>query len=346
MTIGRIQDPERANTIIMSFKTAAGAVLAIQNIKLIYCADVTTERLRVDADATSGGKQDCNAHGRRMVLIYKTNMHPGSIPNPEQCTTKVDRNARKRRLITTLHHLDLQQDTTSPPPELEQVEEMQEQQQLSPQQQGELSPSGSGTATPAQTPTQHELNGGRAPTTQGRHVPTKLSFADPDPLRTTWETIGTRAKRASSAPIAPATGTGIPLTKKYDPIAEHGSGTNDRDNERLRFGSLSGASGTHSSARNTRGRDPIPLTPEILHLLDRLEPDKGKQAMLLTEHLTGRRTLPSTEAELHTNLERRAARELKSQQVAVRTKQLHTKTKPTTRQRWRHTWANKRWQQP
>jgi hypothetical protein len=44
-----------------------------------------------------------------------------------------------------------------------------------------------------------------------------------------------------------------------------------------------------------RGKDPIPLTPEIIHQLDRLEPDKGKQAKLLTEHLTWQMLLPSTE---------------------------------------------------
>ena len=33
----------------------------------------------------------------------------------------------------------------------------------------------------------------------------------------------------------------------------------------------------------------------ILLLLDRLEPDKGKQTRLLTEHLTGQRALPYTE---------------------------------------------------
>jgi hypothetical protein len=81
---------------------------------------------------------------------------------------------------------------------------------------------------------------------------------------------------------------------RYEPIAKQGNGINERDRERLNFGSLSRASRTHSSARNTKGREPIPLTPEILHLLDILEPDKGKQARLLTEHLTGQRTLPST----------------------------------------------------
>ncbi len=88
MSTRRIQDPDGAKKVIMSFKTAAGAAMAIsrQNIKLICFADVTTRRLQVDAFATTGGKQDGSAHGRRMVLIYKTNMHPGLISNPEQCT--------------------------------------------------------------------------------------------------------------------------------------------------------------------------------------------------------------------------------------------------------------------
>ncbi len=45
--------------------------------------------------------------------------------------------------------------------------------------------------------------------------------------------------------------------------------------------------------------------------MDRLEPDKGKQARLLTEHLTGQRTLPCTEEELEILLEREANREIK-----------------------------------
>ena len=39
------------------------------------------------------------------------------------------------------------------------------------------------------------------------------------------------------------------------------------------------------------------------------EPDKGKQAQLLTEHLAGQRVLPSTKEELQQHLERRAKRE-------------------------------------
>ena len=73
MSTGRIHDPEGAKTLILSFKTATGAALAIsrQNIKLVCFADVTTGRLRVDADATAGEKQDNGAQGRRMILIYK-----------------------------------------------------------------------------------------------------------------------------------------------------------------------------------------------------------------------------------------------------------------------------------
>ena len=119
MSTRRIQDPEGAKTIILSFKTTAGATMAISrmNIKLICFVDVLTERLRVDADAIARGKQDNSAHIRRMVLICKTNMHPVSIPNPEQCTPMVDRNARKRWLTTTMRQLDQHQDTASPPPD-------------------------------------------------------------------------------------------------------------------------------------------------------------------------------------------------------------------------------------
>ncbi len=151
-----------------------------------------------------------------------------------------------------------------------------------------------------------------------QQVPTRLSFATPDPPRTTWETIAIRGNRANIALVAPVTGVETQHMNRFEPLADQGSGTNDRDSEQLSFGSMSGASGTHSRAKNNRGRDPIPLTPEILHLLDKLEPDKGKQARLLTEHLTGQRTLPSTKAELQTHMERRAARELKRHQVSAK----------------------------
>jgi hypothetical protein len=61
-------------------------------------------------------------------------------------------------------------------------------------------------------------------------------------------------------------------------------------------------------SRGARIRDLISLTPEILAILDRHEPDLTKQAKLLTEPLAGQRGLPSTEEELQQHLERTANR--------------------------------------
>ena len=58
MSLGRIQDPEGAKTVVVSFKTAAGAVAAIhkQIYKIVCFGDAAGGRLRVDAAATSRGK--------------------------------------------------------------------------------------------------------------------------------------------------------------------------------------------------------------------------------------------------------------------------------------------------
>jgi hypothetical protein len=45
-------------------------------------------------------------------------------------------------------------------------------------------------------------------------------------------------------------------------------------------------------------RDPVILTPEIMAMIDRHEPDKTKQAKLLTEHLAGQWIMSSTKEEL------------------------------------------------
>ena len=65
--------------------------------------------------------------------------------------------------------------------------------------------------------------------------------------------------------------SGIELNNPYDLLAQQGSGVADRDNDILSFGSISGANTTTSGSRGGRGRDPIPLTQEILRLVDRLE---------------------------------------------------------------------------
>ena len=121
--------------------------------------------------------------------------------------------------------------------------------------------------------------------------------------------------RASSGPPTVRT-SATKLKNTYAPLEPLGNGTEGRDSERLSFSLVSGAS-VGSGLRGSRGRDPIPLTPEIPFLLDRLEPDKGKQAKMLIEHLTGQRQLPATEQELHTQLENRAFKDIRKQQAAA-----------------------------
>ena len=92
-------------------------------------------------------------------------------------------------------------------------------------------------------------------------------------------------------------------------MIEEGSASVGRDNEALNFGIQKGGSAsTTSSSKGITCRDLIPITPEILHYLDRMETDKNKHARYLTEHLKGQRTLPSTEQELQLLLEKRASR--------------------------------------
>jgi len=94
----------------------------------------------------------------------------------------------------------------------------------------------------------------------------------------------------------------------------------DQGSEALSSGIIRGGSASAaSSSRGSRGRDLIPLTPEIPLLLDRLEPDKGKQARLLAEPLTRQRTLPNTEQELHKLLERKAEKEIERQHASAET---------------------------
>ena len=57
----------------------------------------------------------------------------------------------------------------------------------------------------------------------------------------------------------------------FQPLAEDGS-QGSAHNDKVKEGSISDA----SSSRGSILRDPITMTPEILAMLDRHEPDKGK----------------------------------------------------------------------
>ena len=54
---GRIQDPEETKTIVVSFKTAAGAITSIQRhtLRFVCFNDIDNRRLRIDmADPVRG----------------------------------------------------------------------------------------------------------------------------------------------------------------------------------------------------------------------------------------------------------------------------------------------------
>ena len=57
-------------------------------------------------------------------------------------------------------------------------------------------------------------------------------------------------------------------------------------------------------------REPVIITPEIMAMLVRHEPDKTKHAKLLTDNLARQRIMSSTYEELQQHRERKAKREL------------------------------------
>jgi hypothetical protein len=96
MTPGRIQDPEGAKTIVVSFKSAVGAITTIQRqtLRFVCYSNTNIGRLKIDMASTTGGKHNPSLLGRRVMLIYKSHMHPESSLDPEHCTPKLDAKAR------------------------------------------------------------------------------------------------------------------------------------------------------------------------------------------------------------------------------------------------------------
>jgi len=116
-------------------------------------------------------------------------------------------------------------------------------------------------------------------------VVTHLRFGTPEP-----PTIPLKDGGRTHARTNP-----VELQNRFAPLSQQGANSGDQGSEALSSGILRGGPpSAASSSRGSRGRDPISLTPEIVLLLNRLEPDKGKQARLLTEHLTGQRALHCT----------------------------------------------------
>ena len=103
MSPGRVQSPEGAKTLVISFNTAAGAVATLVKRRfLITCyTEVDTGRLRLDPTLTSGQIAGSRT-GAKKILIYNTHMHPMSSFDPSNCGTGTTPRGRNTWVISTL----------------------------------------------------------------------------------------------------------------------------------------------------------------------------------------------------------------------------------------------------
>jgi hypothetical protein len=118
MTPGRIQDTEGAKTTVVSFKTAAGAITELhkQTLRCVCYSDTTSGRLKIDRAATARGKHNPSLQRRRVMLIYKTHMHPEASLDPEHCKPKSDARAMSIWLHAHIKIVDQYEDVYSPEP--------------------------------------------------------------------------------------------------------------------------------------------------------------------------------------------------------------------------------------
>ena len=116
MTPDAIQDPEGATTLVVSCKTAAGATTAIQRqtLRFVCYNDTTSGRLKINMAATTGGKKNPSLHGRQVMLIYRTHMHPEALLDPEHYTLTSDARARRSWLYAHIKTADKYENVYSP----------------------------------------------------------------------------------------------------------------------------------------------------------------------------------------------------------------------------------------
>jgi hypothetical protein len=330
MTPGRIQDPEGAKLIVVSYKTAAGAAAAIsrQTFKIICTADTKTGRLSVYKNENIAEARDPVAQ-RRMILVYRTAMHTASQLNPSQCSIRSEPRLRNKWLTNTLRTLEQYLKVDSPAAHFHDYD-----METDAQQGADYTAQGKGKAEALQPqPLQQQYQGAQkqqqyqtaqvagisgagtgAPLAQSGFTPAQAALINPQKARSDPTAAGAAATSAA-AQRAAATNN-----NRFAPLAEEDGDSGGQGSEPLSSGVLRddlSSNASSSRGRSSRGREPVTLTPDILQLLDRYEPDKARHAQLLMEHMTGHRTLPRTEEELTQMLERKANRELKRQQAAA-----------------------------
>ena len=110
MSPGRVQDPEGAKKITLSYNTPAGAIAAITKRRfLITCyTEHDTSRLRLDPALTSGTTAGARS-GAKKILIYDSYMHPLSALDPVNCgpgTTPRDKTTWVGNTLKVMEHFD------------------------------------------------------------------------------------------------------------------------------------------------------------------------------------------------------------------------------------------------
>jgi hypothetical protein len=83
--------------------------------------------------------------------------------------------------------------------------------------------------------------------------------------------------KTRNGPASINLGSTTPLHNRFSPLGENGKVSGGKESEARRSRILKrGALSTSSSYRDSRGREHIPLTSEILKLLHKLETNKGR----------------------------------------------------------------------
>ena len=101
-----------------------------KHYKIDCFRDATRGRLKVDLDATTGGKQNPTLQGSRVILIYKTYIHTESALDPERCAFKSDSGMRNKWITKQIQQVDQQEDCVSPPHQMGVDDDMEEDAQL------------------------------------------------------------------------------------------------------------------------------------------------------------------------------------------------------------------------
>ena len=112
MSSGRVQDPEGAKQLVISYQTAAGATSAIirGRFPLMTYKDALTRRLKVEERMRAGDMRQ-PAEGSKKMLIYSASIHPKSILNPAGCTANFTPKERASWIAATMPQLDNYPDT-------------------------------------------------------------------------------------------------------------------------------------------------------------------------------------------------------------------------------------------